>query len=160
LGLDGNSIRSQGVVTIQPDYTIDNCPRADIVVFVGGNGSNSAANPKVQAWIKKIAPQTKQFFTVCTGAFFLAEAGLLKGQTVTTFHHAIDDLRKKCPDATVLDDVRYVDNGRIVTTAGISAGIDGALHLVHRMLGKELADAVAVELEYDYWQADRGLLLH
>ena len=153
-----NPIKSQGVLTIIPEYSIDDCPAADIVVFVGGNGANSARDPKVQKWLKGIAATTDQFFTVCTGAFFLAEAGLLKDQTVTTFHQSIENLRELAPNAEVLDEVRFVDNGKIVTTAGVSAGIDGALHLVHRMFGQELADHVAEYMEYDYWKPNRGLV--
>ena len=96
---------------------------------------------------------------MCTGAFLLGRAGILDGLTVITFHGSIENLRQLVPQATVLAEVRYVDNGRVITTAGISAGIDGALHLVSRLRGKEAAKEVAEYMEYDKWVPGEGLIL-
>jgi len=110
-------------------------------------------------WLLKRAPEVDYLFSVCTGAFVLGNAGLLDGLTVTTFHQSIDDLRREVPAATVLENVRFVDNGKVITTAGISAGIDGALHLVQKLQGKEAAQRVADYMEYDKWVPEQGLIL-
>ena len=158
VGLDENPILSQGIVKITPEYTIDNCPKPDILVFFGGNGTHASKEPAALEWLLQIAPKTDYLFTVCTGAFYLGRAGLLDGLTVTTFHSAIPTLRKLVPSATVLDDARFVDNGKIITTAGVSAGIDGALHMVQKLMGMEKAKEVAHYMEYDKWDPEDGVI--
>ncbi|HEX6849896.1 MAG TPA: hypothetical protein VF139_00705, partial [Candidatus Polarisedimenticolaceae bacterium] len=86
----------------------------------------------------------------CTGAFVLAHAGVLDGLAATTWHGRIERLREQAPRTKVLADVRIVDNGRIITTAGVSAGIDGALHVVDRLLGREAAEKAAAYMEYPW----------
>lgn len=159
VGLNKKPIISQGVVTITPEYSIDNCPTPDIIVFLGGNGFNSSQNEKVQAWLKQHAPDSDYLFSVCTGAFFLGRAGLLDGHKATTFHTAIDNLQEIAPQAEVLRDVRFVDNGKVITTAGISAGIDGSLHLVRKLFGITRAKDVARYMEYDKWNPEEGLII-
>ena len=150
-------ILSQGVLKVVPDYAIDDAPAADIIAFFGGNATPSAEDTKVINWLKSQDPQ--YYFSVCTGAFFLGEAGLLNGQTATTFHQALDDLARRYPDTDVRRDVRFVDNDSLITTAGISAGIDGALHLVARLRGFNKARSVAYFMEYDKWIPGEGLIL-
>ncbi|MEM9327584.1 MAG: DJ-1/PfpI family protein [Bacteroidota bacterium] len=152
-------IVSQGILTILPDYSIEDAPEADIMAFFGGNSSRASGDPEVIEWVRSRIDATELFFSVCTGAFIMGEAGLLDGQTVTTFHDAIEGLRKSFPKAKVLDDVRFVDNGDVITTAGISAGIDGAIHLVERLEGKRTAKRVIEYMEYDNWVAGQGLVL-
>lgn len=153
-------IKAMGELTILPDYDLNDCPVPDIVAFFGGGGASRVAQrAEVQAWMAKVFPQTDLQFSVCTGAFFLGEMGLLDGQTATTFHSAIPSLREKFPKAEVRDDVRFVDNGRVITTAGISAGIDGALHLVAKLKGMETAVSVAENMEYTGWEPEKGLVL-
>lgn len=152
-------IISQGVVKIVPEYSIENCPSPDIIVFLGGNGTNASKDAQVQKWLKANAPEADYLFTVCTGAFFLGRAGLLDGLTTTTFHTEIPTLRALVPSATVLDDARFVDNGKIITTAGISAGIDGSLHLVQKLFGLERAKEVARYMEYDKWHPEEGVVV-
>lgn len=152
-------ILSQGVVTITPQYTIKNCPKPNIIVFLGGNGTNASKNEAVLTWLKKNAEAADHLFSVCTGAFFLGRAGLLDGLTTTTFHTAIPALRTIVPSATVLDDARFVDNGKVITTAGISAGIDGSLHLVSKLFGLERAKEVARYMEYDKWNPEEGVIM-
>jgi transcriptional regulator GlxA family with amidase domain len=84
---------------------------------------------------------------------------LLDNLTVTTFHLSIDDLKKDVPKAKVLNNVRFVDNGKVITTAGISAGIDGALHLVEKIRGTETAKQIAAYMEYDKWVPQQGLVI-
>lgn len=140
---------SQGILKIIPDYSIKDAPQTDIFAVFGGSDDVAANDPEVISWIQSRDHSTKSYFSVCTGAFILGKAGLLDQLTVTTFHNSIASLQKAVPKAKVLENVRYVDNGRIITTAGISAGIDGALHLVAKLKGKEAALAVAKYMEYD-----------
>jgi transcriptional regulator GlxA family with amidase domain len=152
-------IISQGILKVIPDYTIENAPEADIMAFFGGNAGNASSDKAVIDWVVSRQAKTKYFFSVCTGAFILGEAGLLNGKTATTFHESIDNLRKRYPQARVLSDVRFVDNGQLITTAGISAGIDGALHLVSKIKGEQVAKETARYMEYDKWKPGEGLIL-
>ncbi|MBO9674851.1 MAG: DJ-1/PfpI family protein [Sphingobacteriaceae bacterium] len=148
---------SQGILKITPDYSITDAPQADIFAVFGGSDEVAADDPEVISWIKSRDSATKSYFSVCTGAFILGKAGLLDQLTVTTFHKSITNLQKAVPKAKVLPNVRYVDNGRVITTAGISAGIDGALHLVAKLRGKEVAEAVAKQIEYDKYIPEQGM---
>ncbi len=151
-------IKSQGILNVISDYTIDDAPKADILAFFGGNATSASKNPKVIEWING-QNSVEYYFSVCTGAFILAEAGLLNGKTATTFHTALDDLQNDYPKVNVEKNVRFVDNGKVITTAGISAGIDGALHLVAKLHGLNAAKRIAYNMEYDNWQLGDGLIL-
>ena len=151
-------IVSQGVLKIIPDYSITDAPKADILAFFGGNAGNAFNDSAVIQWLKN-APLPSYYFSVCTGAFILGKAGFLDNLTVTTFHESIANLQKAVPLAKVLPNVRFVDNGAVITTAGISAGIDGALHLVSKIQGEETAVQVAKYMEYDKWVPGQGLVL-
>jgi transcriptional regulator GlxA family with amidase domain len=150
-------IVTQGILSITPDYSIDDAPPAEILAFFGGNSHEAANDPAVIAWIKSRKSSTKYFFSVCTGAFIIGRAGILDSLTATTFHSSIEDLRGEFPSTKVLSDVRFVDNGTVITTAGISAGIDGALHLVAKLKGDLAAKEVARHMEYDKWVPGQGL---
>jgi transcriptional regulator GlxA family with amidase domain/DNA-directed RNA polymerase subunit RPC12/RpoP len=151
-------IVSQGILKIIPEYSIKDAPPADVLAFFGGNSGNASNDPAVMKWVKS-APLPKYYFSVCTGAFILGKAGILDHQTVTTFHESIESLKQAVPKAKVLANVRFVDNGTVITTAGISAGIDGALHLVEKIRGKEVAVQTARYMEYDKWVPDQGLVI-
>ncbi|CAN5311391.1 hypothetical protein BH10BAC4_BH10BAC4_12860 [soil metagenome] len=151
-------IVSQGILQIIPDYSIKNAPASDMIAFFGGNASNGF-DSEVIAWLKSREKDTDYFFSVCTGAFALGKAGLLDNRTATTFHLSIDKLRASFPKANVVSDARFVDNGNVITTAGISAGIDGALHLVAKLRGEKVAIETARYMEYDKWIPKEGLVL-
>ena len=153
-----DTIIAQGVLKIIPDYSIDDAPPADIIAFFGGSTGKESNDAAVMHWLKN-APAPSYYFSVCTGAFFLGKAGILDHLTVTTFHLSIDDLQKTVPSAKVLSNVRFVDNGHIITTAGISAGIDGALHLVARVYNEKVAKQIADYIEYDKWVPSQGLIM-
>ena len=153
-----NTILSQGILKITPDYSIEDAPAADILAFFGGNAGVAANDPDVINWIKKQS-RPDYYFSVCTGAFILGKSGLLDNLTVTTFHESIESLRQEFPKAKVLANTRFVDNGNIITTAGISAGIDGALHLVEKIRGADAAKSIASYMEYDKWVPGQGLVL-
>ncbi len=147
---------SQGFVTITPQYSIDDCPPTDILVFPGGGTGSVMNEQKMIDWIKERSKTTQIMMSVCTGAGLLSKAGLLDGKEVTTFHGYLDALQKLTPTAKVLADTRFVDNGQVITTAGVSAGTDGALHVVAKIKGEATAAATAFYMEYDRWQPKSG----
>jgi transcriptional regulator GlxA family with amidase domain/DNA-directed RNA polymerase subunit RPC12/RpoP len=154
-----NPVMCQGVVKIVPEYTLDNCPQPDIIVIPGGNMTAPLENTKVIDWVKNNEPHAEIVLSVCTGAFVLEKAGLLNGKKATTFHNALADLRKVATTTEVLDSTRWVDNGKIITTAGVSAGIDGSLRVIERLLGHEKALSAAKYMEYDKWKPEEGLIV-
>ena len=156
MSVDGKELRSQGFVTIKPEYSIETAPLPDIIVFPGGSSGPTSKDPRVIDWIKKTRGVGSVFMSVCTGAFILAQAGLLDDKNVTTHWGATESLSKKFPKSTVLENTRFVDNGDIITTAGVSAGIDGALHLVSRIKGLDAAKSAAHYMEYDKWDPTQG----
>jgi transcriptional regulator GlxA family with amidase domain len=143
-------IVSQGFLDVVPDFSIADAPRPDIVVFPGGGSSNVTRDPEWMRWVGDTAAAANHVLTVCTGAFVAGEAGLLDGLEVTTFYLAIPDLAARFPKTRVLPGRRFVDNGKVITTAGVSAGIDGSLHLVARLLGRWVADRTAEYMEYKW----------
>ncbi|WCT11073.1 DJ-1/PfpI family protein [Mucilaginibacter jinjuensis] len=151
-------IVAQGVLKIIPQYSINDAPAADILAFFGGSAWNAVKEPSVIKWVQD-APKPQYYFSVCTGAFILGKAGMLDGLTVTTFHESIEGLQHDVPKAKVLSNVRFVDNGKVITTAGISAGIDGALHLVEKIRGRDVAVQIAKYMEYDKWVPAQGLVM-
>jgi putative intracellular protease/amidase len=153
---DGKEILSQGFVTVKPEYSIDNAPTPDIIVIPGGNALTVQKDKKVLNWVKKSVADGNTAMSVCSGAGILAKAGLLEGLNVTTHHGFIPGLQQMLPNSTVLSQTRFVDNGNIITTAGVSAGIDGALHMVARIKGLDVADATAWYMEYEKWDHTQG----
>lgn len=156
VSVDGKEILSQGFLTVKPAYAIENAPAPDVIVFPGGHSTPSSKDPKVLDWLKARVASGTTAMSVCTGAEILGSAGLLKGFNVTTFHGFIPGLQAMLPDSKVLKDTRFVDNGNIITTAGVSAGIDGALHLVSRIKGLDVAKSTAFYMEYDKWKPEEG----
>lgn len=138
---------------VVPEHTFADAPQADVLVVPGGNVDGPRRSAATLKWIKEASAAAQHTLSVCNGAFILASAGLLDGLGATTFHRMIDDLKAEYPKTRVVSDQRFVDNGRIITTAGLSSGIDGALHLLSRMLGRGKAQAVALNMEYD-WRPD------
>ena len=140
-------IVSQGFLRITPEHSIADSPKVDILVIPGGHAASVYDDPKMMAWVKARVPATELTMSVCNGALVLAQAGLLDGLRATSHTGAIAALRK-FPRITVVPEERFVDNGRIVTTQGVSAGIDGALHVVARLLGADAATTVARYMMY------------
>jgi putative intracellular protease/amidase len=138
---------------VTPSYTLDNAPRPDILVIPGGGVTATQNDAKVIKWIQDSAKDAGHVLSVCNGAFILAKTGLLDGLTATTFYGLIDGFVAFAPKTKVVTDQRYVDNGKIITTAGISSGIDGSLYVVSKMMGKARAQMVALNMEYN-WQPD------
>lgn len=146
-------ITSQGFLKVIPDYFIDDAPHPDLLVLPGGSAGKLAVDERFMAWARKTIDGAELSMSVCTGAFVLGKAGALDGKSATTWFGAIDKLRQDVPKANVQEGRRFVDQGRIVTTAGVSAGIDGALHVVARLLGRAVADRTAQYMEY-HWSPE------
>ncbi|QHW01339.1 DJ-1/PfpI family protein [Spirosoma endbachense] len=159
VSLSKEPIISQGFIKITPTYSLTDCPKPDIVVLPGGNTGPFIENKALIDWIKNSATQAEVMLSVCTGAGLLAKAGLLDGKQATTFHSYIEPLQRATPKAEILRNTRFVDNGQIITTAGVSAGIDGALHVVAKLKGQAVAIQTARYMEYDKWKPEEGLIV-
>ncbi len=140
-------------MSVNPKYTFADAPAPDVLLLPGGNVGPQLDNTAVLGWIRDSTRRARVVFSVCNGAFFLAKAGLLDGLEATTFASLIPQLRKEAPKTRVVSDRRFVDNGKIVTAAGLSSGIDGALHVIEKLFGRGQAEVVATGLEY-HWQPD------
>ena len=140
---------------VLPQYSFADAPDADVVVIPGGDTDNVMMHKATLDWIKAKSAHAQHVMSVCNGAFILAHTGLLDGLTVTTTSGNVDALRHHSPDTKVVRDQRVVDAGKIITTGGFLAGIDGALHVVARLRGNGHAQFVAQTLEYD-WRPDAG----
>jgi transcriptional regulator GlxA family with amidase domain len=149
-------LKSQGFVTITPEFGVDDAPAPDIVVIPGGSSKALTEHPGFMAWANTAMKKAELTLTVCTGAFVPAKIGSLDGFQVTTHHSAFDRLRTAAPKATVVEGKRFIDNGAVITSAGVSAGIDGALHTVARLLGRRVADNTARYMEY-HWTPEAYL---
>lgn len=141
---------ARGDYQVNPHYGFDDHPPIDVLVVVGGVHHGELQKPSVIRWVSEVAAGAGVAASVCTGAFILAEAGLLAGLRVTTHWEDVDDLRAAYPSLSVVEGCRWVDEGRIVTSAGISAGIDMSLHLVSRLAGLPLAQHTARQMDFDW----------
>lgn len=148
VGASRESVTSQGFVEITPRFAMAEAPRPDLLVVPGGGVGSLLRDPAAMAWIRETAGKAEVVLSVCNGALVLAEAGLLEGLSATTHAGSIEALRRRAPRTRVVEGERFVDNGRVVTAAGVSAGIDGALHLVARLVGEETARDTARYMEY------------
>ena len=140
-------------MTVVPKYSFADMPKTDVLVLPGGGVRPHLENAKVIKWVQDTSANAEYVMSVCNGAFFLGKAGLLDGLSATTFYGLIDQLKVLAPKAHVVTNQRFVDNGKIITTAGLSSGIDGALHLIEKIAGRGRAQEVALNLEYN-WQPD------
>jgi transcriptional regulator GlxA family with amidase domain len=136
--------------SVNPAFSLENHPPIDVLIVAGGVHMDEMKKPQVIDWVSKISASASLVASVCTGAFILAEAGLLHGLRVTTHWGDIPDLRRDYPALTVVESVRWVDQGAVVTSGGISAGIDMSLHLVEKLAGRELAIKTARQMEFEW----------
>jgi transcriptional regulator GlxA family with amidase domain len=143
-------VRARAGLAVQADYRLEAHPAMDVLIIPGGVVDAELVRPEVIRWIAEQTAHTRLTASVCTGAFLLAQAGLLDGRTVTTHWEDMAELRTRYPALTVKEDCRWVDEGEIVTSGGISAGIDMSLHLVARLAGRELAVATARQMEVEW----------
>ncbi len=150
---ENSPVKARNGLSVNPDYTLEDCPTPDLLLIPGGIGSRKEMNNKpLIDWIGRTAESAELVLSVCTGALLLGKAGLLDSLEATTHHVAYDLLRGIVPSATVHEDRRFVDNGRVITSAGIAAGMDMSLHVVERLLGSDIASATANHMEYPWNQ--------
>jgi len=141
-------VRSQGFLRVIPDHGPADAPDPAVLVVPGGGIAELLSDRTMLAWIRRSAERAEVALSVCTGAFALASAGQLDGRSATTWHGLLDRFRDAFPSVRVVEGRRFVDEGPVVTTAGVSAGIDGALHVVARLLGARVAERTAAYMEY------------
>lgn len=149
VGVVPGTIRARHGLKVVPDHVLESCPPTQVLVVPGGYGTRRLLHQaSLLEWIGQRARTAEIVLSVCTGSLVLARAGLLRGLRITTHAEMLPLLRELAPDAEVDPSRRFHDNGPIVTAAGISAGIDAALHLVSRLAGPALADRTARYMEY------------
>jgi transcriptional regulator GlxA family with amidase domain len=161
-------VLARNALSLNPHYSLQNCPPPDILVVPGGGGYKADGTPygtrkeidnvPLLDWIEQCSQSTEKLLSVCTGALLLAKIGLLAGRVATTHRGAIaqltDLLTASNPPGKVYPEARIADNGSIVLSGGISAGIDMSLYVVAQLLGLDQAVETASYMEYD-WAYDR-----
>ncbi|AND08297.1 MULTISPECIES: DJ-1/PfpI family protein [Bacillus] len=148
---NGEMITARNGLKVQPDYSIENLPPVDILIIPGGLGAREyeIKNEIVIKWIRQQMKEVKLMTSVCTGALLLAKAGLLEGLKATTHWASIEKFKNEFQNVEVIENVKFVDEGHIITSAGISAGINMAFHIVKNLLGVHVAEDTAKRMEYD-----------
>ncbi|MGA5566693.1 DJ-1/PfpI family protein [Streptomyces platensis] len=142
-------VRCNKGMRVLPDHTFDDHPPLDVLLVPGGNGTRTeVTNPALIEWIRTTSAQVAWTTSVCTGALLLHEAGAARGRRVAT-HHAFEDTLEARGNITVVRDARYVVDGELVTSQGVSAGIDMALWLVGQLYGRDHARAVRRYIQYE-----------
>jgi transcriptional regulator GlxA family with amidase domain len=151
LAEDEGPVRTASGMRVLPDSTLAASPQVEVLVVPGGPGTRAAiSNPRLIEAIRRLAGPAELVTSVCTGAFLLAQAGLLDGKRATTHGQSVGRLREAFPRIQVMEDHRVVDEGRVITSAGISAGIDMALRVVARLHGIVVARSTARHMEYPF----------
>ncbi|HEX2860028.1 MAG TPA: DJ-1/PfpI family protein [Lacunisphaera sp.] len=150
------SIRTRNGLKVVPDFTLESAPQPHILLVPGGSGTRPLLRKaSMLEWVRQRARKAELVASVCTGSLLLAQAGLLHNLRATTHHEAIAELAALAPNTDVVKDVRFVDNGQVLTAAGISAGIDLCLHIVARLHGMATARRTADYMEYR-WLHEKG----
>ncbi|MBD0833219.1 DJ-1/PfpI family protein [Aestuariibaculum sediminum] len=149
---EGNKLLSaRNGLKVHSDYLFNNHPKLDILIIPGGYGAEhiEIKNKCLLNWIKEQSNKVQILASVCTGALLLAECGLLNNKKATTHWMDLDRLEQDYPKIEVVRDVKFVDEGNLLTSGGISAGINMSFHIIKRLLGKEIAEHTAKRMEYD-----------
>ena len=142
-------VRCAKGLRVLPDHTFGDAPALDVVLVPGGQGTRrEVSNSVLIEWLRKVGAECRWVTSVCTGSLLLHEAGFARGRRITTHWAFVDTLRER-GDVTVLDDVRFVRDGSLVTAAGVSAGIDMALWLAGQLHSPELARKVQRYIQYE-----------
>lgn len=144
----GQAVTARAGLKVLPEHRFATCPACDVLIVPGGVVDAAMHCADTLRWIANTAAKSDITASICTGVFLLAACGVVKSDEVTTHWEDIADLRQQFPALTVREDVRWVDNGRLVTSAGISAGIDMSLHLVGRLSGVDVAHRTALQMAY------------
>jgi transcriptional regulator GlxA family with amidase domain len=147
--LKPGTVRARNGLKITPEFTLENCPTPHVLVIPGGAGTRALLHmPALHEWLRVKARAAEVVLSICTGALVLGRAGLLDGLRATTHHENLEELRAISPNIEVVATERFLDNGKIITSGGISAGIDASLHVVERLLGPVAAETTATYMEY------------
>ena len=148
VGLEKGEVRTDsGALGLSVDYSLDEVTDPNVVLVPGGEGNRALMeNEAVLSWLRSVDEGTKWTTSVCTGSLVLGAAGLLEGRRATSHWLFLEQLRDFGADPV---GGRYVEDGKVLTAAGVSAGMDMALHLIGRELGAEVAQAVQLGIEYD-----------
>ena len=150
LSASGGLVRCANGLVVQADHSYADAPAYEVLVYPGGQGTQPQIHDQAQLdWVRRRRGNVPLMTSVCTGSLVYAAAGLLKGRPATTHWRSLDLLAELDPTIDVRADERFVDDGDIITSAGISAGIDMALHLVKRLAGIERAREVRRGIQYD-----------
>ena len=144
----GNMVTARGGYQVKPYYGFSTHPPIDLLIIVGGVHTHEMRKQRVLSWVKETSEKAQLVASVCTGVFILAEAGILSNQKVTTHWEDIPDLRNKYPELQVLENQRWVEAENIITSGGISSGIDMSLYLVSKLGGMALAEKTAKQMEF------------
>jgi transcriptional regulator GlxA family with amidase domain len=150
IGENMSPVHARGGLQVMPKYQISDHPEINILIIPGGIVNDELEKKHLISWIVTCSDIADITASVCTGAFLLAKAGLLDSKAATTHWEDIDDLRSMFPNIEIKNDVRWIDEGHIVTAAGISAGIDMSLHIVSRVADTDLAMRTARQMEFDW----------
>lgn len=151
---DGTEIKSINGLRVVPDFSFDTHPPIDILVIPGGVGTREEINKReVLDWITKIYENSRITMSVCSGARILGVLGLLDYLEVTTHHEVTNHLGEIAPNTIINQNKRYVDNGKIMTAGGISAGIDLSLHIVNKLHGEVTENKTIRYMEYGDWRS-------
>lgn len=148
LGNGKSFVRARGGLIVGVHHPLESSPKLDVLIVPGGDVTAELRERTLLDWIASTAPTTLLTASVCTGAFLLAAAGLLDGKLATTHWEDLEDLRRSFPAVRVESGPRWLDEGRVVTSSGISAGLDMSLYLVARIAGREIALATARQMDY------------
>lgn len=148
-------VRARAGLRIVPDHAIDKHPDIDVLIVPGGVVTGELHKPNVLRWVSGCGSSSALVASVCTGAFILAAAGVVRSGRVTTHWEDQGELAAMFPALEVIDGMRWVEQGKVITSAGISAGIDMSLHLVGRLTSASLAEATARQMDYP-WKAGHG----
>ena len=146
----GMQIKTHSGIKVEPDYSIDNCPELDILIIPGGPlraVQSVVKNQKLRDWIIK-HKSIEYICSVCTGAYILGETGMLNGKKATTHHLALKILQEKYPDIQVVSDSKVIHDSNLITSGGVSSGINMALYLVELIMGKSTAERTAKTIEF------------
>lgn len=150
IGETGQVVTARGGYRVIPEFGFNNHPPIDVLIVVGGVHTDEMKKPLVIEWIAQQAKTSNIVASVCTGAFLLAEANVIQTHKVTTHWEDISDLKAMFPTLEVIESVRWVDEGHILTSGGISAGIDMSLHLVSKLMNLALAEETAKQMEFSW----------
>lgn len=156
VGASRSPVSARGGLVVESRYSFTNHPALHVLLVPGGVVTAELDRPRVIAWVAARAAAAELTASVCTGAFLLARAGLLKGKSATTHWEDVADLRAMAPATRVVPGVRWVEEGALITSAGISAGLDMSLHIVARLAGHDLAARTARQMDYEWRDEGRA----